>query len=110
MCLGGGGDGDGGGGGGVGDEPDGVVAGELLMSLPGELDGEVGALGADEAADDGEEVPLGLGLGAEDGDAPPPDELQELQPAPLDDADVQRAQELGLQAAVVVTPLDSEEL
>ena len=65
-------------------------------------------------------VPSGLGLGAgrlgADGagdraDATPPEELQELQPAPVEeDEEVQRATAAGLQAAVVVTPLDNEEL
>ena len=39
------------------------------------------------------------------------EELQELQPAPVEeDEEVQRATAAGLQAAVVVTPLDNEEL
>ena len=101
---------------------------ELLMSLPGEADGELAAAMAadsERAAASGlpsaaAAVPSGLGLGAgrlgADGagdraDATPPEELQELQPAPVEeDEEVQRATAAGLQAAVVVTPLDNEEL
>ncbi len=105
-------------------EADGLVSDELLMSLPGEVDGELaaemaaGGGVASDMASAAEAVPGGLGLGlgngdggaSEAGDATPPDELQELQAAPVEDEEVQRAESLGLQAAVVVTPLDSEEL
>ena len=110
-------------------EADGLVSeDDLLMSLPGEADGELAAAMAadsERAAASGmpsaaAAVPSGLGLGAgrlgaddagDRADATPPEELRELQPAPVEeDEEVQRATAAGLQAAVVVTPLDNEEL
>ena len=86
---------------------------DLLMSLPGDDDGRLG-MEMSEADGDGTASVVELGLGAaeevEEAGATPPAELQELQAAPVEDEEVQRAEALGLQAAVVVTPLDSEEL
>lgn len=84
---------------------------ELLMSLPAmTADGAV-LSGMTSAPSPG----LGAGrLGADDAgdraDAMPPELQEELQAAPDEDEEVHRATAAGLQAAVVVAPLDSEEL